>query len=219
MNWTTTARVCAILMARSVLGDAPLYSQDFTKAALGDPPEDVMILEGQFTVKEEAGNRFLELPGAPLETYGLLFGSSRAGGVQAQARIWGTKAGRKQPVFALGLNGQGGFKLRVSPAKQVIELLQGDEVLRTAPFQWQSGDWTSLRLQVRPSGSGVTIEAKAWQGPKEPETWTLQIGDRPALPAGKAGVWGLPFSGTALRFDDLAVVGSQVNNEKSGRYP
>ena len=157
-------------MAIHVLGGEPLYSQDFTKAAPGDPPEDVMILDGQFTVKEEAGNRFLELPGSPLETYGLLFGNSRSNGVQAQARVWGTKAGRKQPVFALGLNGLGGFKLRVSPAKQAVELLQGDEVLRSAPFQWQSGEWTSLRLQVRAVGPSVTLEAKAWQGAKEPET-------------------------------------------------
>ena len=37
-------------------------------------PEDLLVLEGAFVVKAEGGNHFLELPGAPLDTFGLLFG-------------------------------------------------------------------------------------------------------------------------------------------------
>ncbi len=202
MNWTVVGVATASLTA--FLGAAELkYSQDFSMAAVGDPPEDFMVLDGQFTVREESGNKFLELPGAPLETFGVLFGPSNAAGVRAQARIWGTKAGRKQPVFALGLNGQSGFKLRISPAKQAIELLKGEEVIVAKPFQWKSGEWTTLDLQIRAKGSGIVVEGKAWQGGLEPSEWSLQIEQPNAPPPGKAGVWGLPFSGTPLRFDDF----------------
>lgn len=214
MNWATalliTATSAAILCAAEAKDATPAagakYSQDFSQAAPGDPPEDIMVLEGQFTVREEAGNRLLELPGAPLETFGVLFGPSTTTGFQAQARVWGKKEGRKQPVFALGLNGQGGLKLRLSPAKQALELMRGDDVLASVPFQWKSGEWTALRLQTRPAGTGVLVEGKAWQGDKEPANWSIKQNQTVAPPAGKAGVWGLPFSGTPLRFDDFKVV-------------
>ena len=202
---TTTFLFALALQAADAPARPARYSQDFSKVNLGEPPEELMV-DGQFAVKEEGGNRFLELPGAPLETYWLLFGPSTASGQQAQARIWGTKAGRKQPVFALGVNGQGGFKLRISPAKQAMELLLGDEVLTSAPFQWKSGEWTHLRLQLRPQGTGVVAEGKAWQGDAEPKDWTVRQERPSAPPAGRAGVWGLPFSGTPLRFDDLQLV-------------
>lgn len=213
---------CAKLRALAITGVLTLtfaiqaaelnYSQDFSKAALGEPPEDIMVLEGQITVREEAGNRFLELPGAPLETFGVVFGPAAASGAQAQARILATKAGRKQPVFALGLNGQGGYKVRVSPAKQAIELLKGAEgvdVLASIPWTWKSGEWTSLRLQVRPMGSGIVVEGKVWQGEQEPAAWMLKHSDATPVPSGRAGAWGLPFSGTPIRFDDFKVVPAQ----------
>lgn len=211
MNWTTAVALTAFALAQtlyaadSVPAAPAKYTQDFSKVAVGEPPEELMV-DGQFSVREESGNRFLELPGAPLETYWLLFGPSTVSGVQAQARIWGTKAGRKQPVFALGLNGQGGFKLRISPAKQAMELLLGDDVLTSAPFQWKSGEWTHLRLQIRPQGTGIIAEGKAWQGEQEPADWLVKQERTTPLPAGRAGVWGLPFSGTPLRFDDFKIL-------------
>jgi len=51
---------------------AMLYSNGFDKAETGKVPEDLMVLEGGFAVQEESGNKFLELPGSPLETFGLL---------------------------------------------------------------------------------------------------------------------------------------------------
>ncbi|HXJ56365.1 MAG TPA: hypothetical protein VNU68_06845, partial [Verrucomicrobiae bacterium] len=52
----------------------PIYQNDFGSAALNKVPEDMLVLDGGFAVKEENGNKFLELPGAPLETYGVIFG-------------------------------------------------------------------------------------------------------------------------------------------------
>ena len=41
-----------------------LYKTDFTRAEPGKVPEEMQVLEGAFTVHEDQGNRFLELPGA-----------------------------------------------------------------------------------------------------------------------------------------------------------
>ena len=57
-----------------------LYTNGFDKAEVEKVPEDMMVLDGGFAVKEEGGNKFLELPGAPLETFGVLFGPAEGVG-------------------------------------------------------------------------------------------------------------------------------------------
>ncbi len=186
-----------------------LYDQDFSKATVDQVPDDLLVLDGQFAVKDDAGNKLLELPGAPLDTFGVAFGPNQANGVEVQARIRGTKTGRKFPTFAAGLNGVTGYKLRVSPSKSAIELVKGDDVKATVPFQWKSGEWTQVKLQVIKAEGGVTVQGKAWQAGDEPKEWTLSFKDDQPLNQGKAGVWGMPFSGTAIQFDDLKVVAAE----------
>jgi hypothetical protein len=183
----------------------PLFDEAFSSTKLGEVPESFMVLDGQFAVREEEGNRFLELPGAPLESFGVLFGPNESEGVEVTARILSTKSGRKFPTFAVGLNGVGGYKVRVAPAKNALELVKGDDVKASVPFKWTSGQWTVFRLSVRKSGAGVRILAKAWQGADEPKEAQLQHDESEKLPPGKAGVWGMPFSGTPIRFDDLKI--------------
>ena len=184
-----------------------LYTNGFDKAELEKVPEDMMVLDGGFAVKDEGGNKFLELPGAPLETFGVLFGPTEASGLAVTARIQSTNKGRRSPTFAVGLNGVGGFKLQVSPAKKLIELVRGDEALASAPFTWESGSWTMLRLQSRKVKDGeFKIEGKAWkQGEPEPKDWQISRSETAEAPAGRSSVWGMPFAGTPVRFDDLQV--------------
>lgn len=184
---------------------AALFAQDFTQVPTGELPADYLVLNGVFAVKEEGGNKFAELPGAPLEDFGFLFGPSEADSVEVSARVFATKTGRKFPTFAAGVNGGGGFKIRVAPAKKAIELVKGEDVVKSVPFEWKSGEWTSLKLRIRKADGAFKVEAKAWQGATEPAEWTIAADEKEALPAGKCGVWGLPFSGTPIRFDDLRV--------------
>lgn len=183
-----------------------VYQQDFSTAATNDVPADLTVLDGQFAVREESGNKFLELPGSPLETYGVVFGPNQAAGLEIRARIRGTKTGRKFPTLAAGLNGPSGYKLRVVPAKGNVELVRGEDVLVSVPFVWKSGEWTQFRLHAIKSAGGVSVEGKVWQGDSEPKDWTASTLDKEPLRAGKSGVWGLPFSGTPIQFDDLKVV-------------
>src|SRR2546422_2778071 len=70
-----------------------IYENNFEKAEVGKVPEDFLVLEGAFAVKEESGNKFLELPGAPLDTFGLLFGPTESEGMVVSARVYGTAKG------------------------------------------------------------------------------------------------------------------------------
>jgi hypothetical protein len=204
------AALIAALPLLVVRADKVLYSEDFSKVPAGDPPDSIMVLDGQFAVKDGEGGPALELPGAPLESFGVLFGPNEAADVEVRARVLGTRTGRKFPTFAAGLNGVGGFKVRVVPSKNAVELSQGDDLRTTAPFKWESGLWTHLRLSVTATEKGVRVSAKAWQGDTEPAEWTLVHEHEGRLPAGRAGVWGMPYSGTPIRFDDLRVVSTKA---------
>ena len=192
-----------------------LYRNDFEKAEIGKIPEDFLVLDGGFAVQQEGGNKFLELPGAPLDTFGLLFGPTETNNLSASARIFGTGKGRRYPTFAVGLNGQGtsAYKLQVSPAKKALELFKGDEVKASVPYEWQSGAWTRLRLQVRKvKDGGWKVEGKAWKdGDKEPSAWMVSFDEKEQPVAGRASIWGSPYATTPIRFDDLLVYPAKMN--------
>lgn len=185
----------------------PLYTNNFEKAEEGKAPDDFLILDGGFSVKKDAGNAYLELPGAPLESYGALFGPTRKENWMVTARIFGTQKGRRFPTFGLGLDGAGGYKLQVSPAKKELELYRGDELKTSVPFEWQTGKWTLLRLSVQKTGEKKwLVSAKAWvEGSEEPKENLIKFEDSSEPPNGRAAIYGSPFATTPIRYDDLKV--------------
>jgi hypothetical protein len=187
--------------------DAPaksLFHDDLETAEVGKLPAGMMVMSGDFAVRQDKDGKFIELPGEPLDTFGLLFGPAPKEDATASARFFGTKKGRKFPAFGISLGGVGGYRLQVSPAKKALEIFQGDEARNSVPFEWTDGSWTSLRVQVRKQGAGWIVEGKAWPaGTPEPAAWTITFQSKDEPPAGRAGIWGSPFSGTAIRFDDL----------------
>jgi hypothetical protein len=158
-------------------------------------------------VKESDGNKYLELPGAPLDTFGVLFGPATNAGVCVSARIYGTGKGRRYPRFGIGLNGPSGYKLRVSPAINALEIYKGDESVTNVPFTWKSGAWTMLKLQVRALGGQLwKVEGKAWlQTEPEPADWMISLDEMTAPHPGRASFWGAPYSGTPIGFDDIVL--------------
>src|SRR5258707_14276164 len=185
----------------------PLYTNNFGKAEVGKLPDGFLALDGNFVVKEETGNKFLELPGSPLDSYAVQFGPTERSDIAVSARINGTAKGRRYPTFGVGLNGVAGYKLQVSPGKKLLELYKDQEAKATVPFDWKSGQWTNLRLQVRKTKSGGwKIEGKAWpQGNPEPANWIIASDEKEEPTPGRASLFGSPFSGTPIQFDDLAV--------------
>src|SRR5882672_8149231 len=95
--WLLPLLLCACsLLApkKSGPGNAKvLYENNFEKAELGKVPDDskdLMVLDGAFAIKEEGGNKFLALPGAPLDTYGMLFGPTTNSERAVSVRVHGT---------------------------------------------------------------------------------------------------------------------------------
>src|SRR6266436_2757652 len=71
-----TATTCALLccIGLSVFAQSSvLYENNFEKEPVGKVPENFLVLDGGFAIKEEAGNKFLELPGSPLDSYSVQF--------------------------------------------------------------------------------------------------------------------------------------------------
>jgi hypothetical protein len=194
----------AIATSLAAQAAGPLVQEDFEKAKPDEVPEEFLVLDGNWAVKDAGGNKVIELPGAPLDSFGALFGPAQVDGVVLTARAKSERAGRKYPAFAISLNGVGGYRLQVSAAKKALEIFQGDEPRASVPFEWESGAWTRLKLQVRKDGAGWVVEGRAWKdGTGEPKDWTITHALSEAPPEGRPAFWGNPFSGLPIQFDDL----------------
>jgi hypothetical protein len=173
-------------------------------------PDDFLVLNGEFKVQKEGDNGWLELPGAPLDTFGLLFGPTFSpksdAGMSVRAEFQATARGRRLPSFAVGACGGGGYRLQVSAAKQQLELYRGDTLLASLPLEWKSDTWTTLRLEVAHGADAWQVRGKVWtRGQPEPAAWQIEQTTKEAPFSGRASIWGLPFSGQPIRFDNLAV--------------
>jgi hypothetical protein len=196
------------LAGATVLAADIKYQNDFQKAELDSFPEELMLIDGNFTVKQQAENKFLELPGAPLDAFSFLFGPNSTEDASVTARIFATSSGRKSPSFEVGLYGVGGYKLRASPAKRMLELYRSDILKTNVPLKWESGKWTHLKLQVVKTGEKWKVQGKCWQeGAQEPSEPAVVFEDTLAPPTGRASAGGMPFAGTPIRFDDLTISG------------
>ncbi len=205
----STFLIAAVTAACAIAEPKMLYENNFENAEVGKLPQDptMMVLDGNFAVRQDGTNRVLELPGSPLESYGVLFGPAQKEGAAVIARILGTGKGRRFPTFAVGLNGAAGWRLQVSPGKKQLELYKGDTRKEGVPYEWQSGKWTHLRLQVRKVKDGEwKVEGRAWTGGSpEPDGWTISCSESEEPRPGKAGAFGSPFAGTPISYDDLKV--------------
>ena len=195
------------LAALTIYAADPLYQTNFEKTKTGEVPEDFLVLDGDFSVKQEEGNKYLELPGAPLDAFGFMFGPSARHGNEISARMFGTKKGRRYPVFGIALNGVNGYRLQVAPAKRAIELLKGSAVVAKVPFRWGGGEWIRLELRVeQTSAAEWTVSGRVWaDGKKAPAKPTITHKETKEPRNGKPSIWGSPYSGTPIRYDDIVV--------------
>lgn len=193
--------------------DAPLYQNDFEKAEAGKLPDEFMLMLGEFAVKDLGTNKVLELPGAPVDSFSVLFGPVTNANTVVEARVLGTAKGRRMPTFGVGLGGVAGYKLQVAPGKKALDLILGDgeqqAIVASTPFHWESGTWLQCKLQIRkPANAPVVVEAKAWKaGEAESKDWLITYNAKEETISGQASILGSPMSGTPIWFDDLKVTG------------
>ena len=195
------AFACCLLL----VGATP-YRNDFGSAKTGTLPEDLQRINGSFTVVEADGNKLLELPGNPLDTFGVLFGPADRAELDASARAWSLASGRRFPEFGIGIGDIAGYRLMLLPAQKKLELRRNEQAVASATYEptWKSGTWTTMRLRVVKSGNGWKVEGKAWPSDgQEPQNPIVSLDVTEAPQAGRASVWAVPFSGQPVRFDDL----------------
>ena len=198
--------ICGMLTFLARAGD--LFLEDFSRAKVGAAPLGLLVLGGEFSVKQAGKKRFLELAGKPLDLHAVMFGPSKKDGVAVEARVFGLRKGQRSfPAFGVGLNGVSGYRLMVSPAKKQLELFKGDGVVKAVPFAWKPDCWTRMRLQCQSTGDVWSLAARVWpEGKTEPAGCSLNWREKEPPLAGRATIWGAPYAGTPIRFDDLKVI-------------
>jgi len=185
----------------------PKYFQDFDKLPNEKLPDDLMVLLGKFRIIAEESNRFLKLPGTPLETFGLMFGPDEKENFEVSVKIKGTAKGRKYPAFGIGINGLGGYRLQVTPGKRALEIFRADEPAIQVPFRWEKNTWTQLKFRIsKTEEKKWVIQGKAWsERDKEPDEWLISLTETEEPFGGRASIWGIPYSGKPILFDVLTV--------------
>jgi hypothetical protein len=199
----------AVCCAALALGAAEKYHTNFSGAEVGKLPPDVQAVTGGYKVATFENDKVLELPGEPLDVFGLLFGPAGAAEVDVRARAWSAASGRRMPEFGVGTGDVAGYRLMLLPAARRLELRRGDEPVTSVETKepWRSGTWTWLRLRVAKQANGHwAVQGKAWPADgKEPQDWQLSHDAAQPPHGGRASVWGIPFSGQPIRFDELGV--------------
>ena len=215
------ATVIALTGTAQTLGDEVLLKSDFELVNVDSVPEELMVLAGEFSVKEIDGNRALELPGDPLEDFGALFGPTESESIAVRARVHSESSKRLAPRFGIGLGGVSGYKLLVAPSQNRLQLLKDQEAVASAPFEWKSGTWTALHLQIRKvSESKWIIEGRAWvDGTPEPKDWPISHEVSEARACGQGLDLGSPLFGkvNSLRRSKGHLAATLIPNSRSGR--
>ncbi|MCZ7647764.1 MAG: hypothetical protein M5U26_21315 [Planctomycetota bacterium] len=199
----------AMLTLPAFGGEDALYRNDFEQAAEGGAPEEMMPLGGTWKVVVRDGGKALELEPQPLEGHCMLFGPERKGALEVSARALGSRVRRLAPVFGIGLGGVTGFVLKVAPAKDALELWYEEKPAAKVEYKgFKSGAWLRLKLRlVQPDEATWRAEGKVWlDGEPEPAEWPIRHEVKQAPPPGRPALWGAPYAGTPIRFDDLSVL-------------
>jgi hypothetical protein len=197
-------------VAAALRGDQPtatLFAQNFDQLPEGNPPEEILILNGSATVKKVDGNGVLELAADPLDSHGILFGPQDKTSYTVSARAQAAATGKRFPEFGAGAFGPGQYRLWVMPAVGELQLIKADEVKSATKYAWTSGQWTRLKLRADKTADGkVKVQGKAWpDGKPEPAEWMLTFDDPEAPQPGRASLLSTPYSGQPTRFDDILV--------------
>jgi len=195
-----------IASVSSLTAEEP-FSEDFSAHPAGQPP-DLMVLEGSFTVEaEEAGNHLLQVSPDDLTDATIQLGPSLRSGGELIVRVKGFQMRRSFPRFGIGLHGLSGFRLRVVPAARTLELTRQDEVIQSIPFTWSPGQWHLLRLRVEALDNGRwSVSGWAWpEAAEAPRDALLEYISEEVRLEGKSSLFGTPFSGQPIQFDDVRV--------------
>lgn len=181
-----------------------VYQNDFTQASTGGLAQDLLVLEGDFTVEKKDAQAYLKLSALPLLDASVQLGENLAGGAIIKTRVKAEMQGRRAPVFGVGLHGVTGFQLVVEPAGKKLKLKRGIEWVQDVKFEWRSGQWYFVELSVLENSSNWTIEGRVWaESEKRPEVAQIEYIAEEKPNKGRAYLSGTPSSGRPIYYDDI----------------
>lgn len=201
--------------------EKPVLTEDFSSYTAGAEP-DLFILTGVFTVEtEEGGNQVLQIGTGELVDATVQVGDSLKSGAEVTVRVKGLQQRRSFPRFGVGLHGKAGFQLRVAPAARAVELLKGEEVIQTVPFTWAAGQWHVLRLRVEGiANAGWSVSGWVWpEAAPQPEQALIEYIAEKSTLQGKTSLFGTPFSGQPIQFDDVRVTALDPHPDAAATQP
>jgi hypothetical protein len=196
-------------LALAAAAPAPSFSENFDAMPVGKPPkEKILTFAGAFEVKDlGGGNKVLELPGEPLETFAALFGPADTNSIDVRDKVWGATSGKRYPEFGIGAADVSGYKLLLLPRQRRLVIRKAETEVASASYDaWTSETWTAFRLTVEPAGNAWRITGYAWPAGADDSKATTVVFEESEKPApGHGSVWGMPFSGKPIRYDDIEV--------------
>jgi hypothetical protein len=203
--------LCLVAFLPAADAPAPIFSQSFDQLPEGKPPEDLLILAGNFHIQSIDNNKILALDPNPLDSFGLIFGPAEHSSYTISLRVRASNTAKRFPEFGVGAPGPGGYKLWLMPATNQLQLKNADNLLTHVPYQWTSGQWTRLKFQITKTADNKTqLQGKAWpDGQPEPKEWLISAQSNQPPKPGKAVLWATPYSGTPTYFDDLQITPAQ----------
>jgi hypothetical protein len=180
---------------------------DFENFPTGPVPDELMVIDGEFRIVDDAGNKRLELLPVPVVDGAILVGNSIKGAGTIRAKIRAEKSRRAFPRFGVAMHGVSGTRLHVVPAQKIIELLHGEAKIGRADFDWGGSGWLNVELTLKAVGATWTADARVWpETAARPEKPSLTA-TLPAAPGqGKGSVIGTPYANKPIDFDDIEII-------------
>lgn len=201
-------RISLIFLSLIELSNADsIYKNNFESYELNKFPDDMMEIDGLFKVnKNDQGKKHLEMASEPLTENAVIFGPSIKNSATLEVKVRGFKKRRSYPRFGIGLHGISGFRLRVVPSKNKVELVKNEEPVKSVPFEWNSEKWSNLRLQIEFSNDKSLIKGWVWDDGSTPSVEPVITFSHDGTPGqGKASIWGTAYSGKVILFDDISL--------------
>ena len=183
------------------------FRADFEDLQPGPVPPSYFVVDGTWTVEELDGGKVLRLAEVPIVDAQVQLGDSlKDAGGTVSARIKAERKRRSFPRFGVGLHGMSGFRLRLFPAQNKLELVRNEEVVTSVPLTWDAAQWWHVELTVAPDGAGRTVAGRAWaEGTERPDKPQIEAASDEPKFSGKASVFGTAFAGLPLHFDDIVI--------------
>ena len=193
--------VCGCITPLPEPDKGAFYRESFESKSL---PASFTVITGQVNIKREEKNSYAVLQPDSKETVGILFGPAFSSGLRLEAGFL-AKKDEKSPTFSIGLNGLSGYRLRVNPNNQELELLKNYRLVHSVKYEWAAGQWTYLHLQIRElPGHQWKVEGKVWQEKQaKPKEWTLQWIDTSRPENGQPSAWATLKKGNPIALDNI----------------